>query len=240
MLIAQQALVLLLLMTLLWGIFDATVFLLARRWNLRIVDVSLYIGPTIKSWIHNGVAFKLRCIPFGCSVEYWTERNQAEYPLPHPGDLKKFEELSLSRQIALAFSGPLAILGLSVLLTGWESGSYFVRGFHDFFSAAFGRPAAKLMIHHFFRMIRKGHEWNALGILAAKFAAFQLTPVPGSSSFAAINIVVRKKTGRDISDFGKKLNLGEFLAIAGIALYVLWATAVFSYWESLAKGVVPE
>lgn len=195
----------------------------ARATGVPVRAITLGLGPRILNlgW------FSLAMLPLGGSVRLAT---LSDFPVdsPHPS---AFELQPAWKRVLLPLSGPLALTGLGGVVLGPAAVDAFQDGFAEILGGAidpFNR--AQVLLQAASDRLAGASLMAAIGLIACKFAAYNLVPYVGSNGLQAIlglfplGIKENKWTSRLLSLLALPLALlvmgGWLLAI----LVLLWSS----------------
>ena len=143
-----------------------------------------------------------------------------------PGEPLPFDRRPLAQRLAIVLAGVLALVSVAFATLGGAGLAAFAAGFGQIVVGAlspFG--AAPAMLHDGVQFAARQPFAAVFGLVAAKFAALQLLPYPGSNGGAVVAMT------------GSRLGLARFwssslrgvLGLAVLALGVSWAVALATF-----------
>jgi membrane-associated protease RseP (regulator of RpoE activity) len=161
--------------------------LVGWRVGATVEEVSFFYGPTLFRFRYRGVSYRVGAIPTGGFVKFKGERekNKDSEQILFAADMEPagFRDLHPLKQMLISASGCAALLALAALCIGpWASSRSLGRGFVQAIPFAPWTPAwvpgGKELVGRFIALLQQGPFRVALGVLAAKFAAVNLLPLP--------------------------------------------------------------
>ena len=162
--------------------------LLGLWWQLRITEIQLFYGPSLKIQLPFA-RLQIGCIPLGGSVKF-AERDEDDVQADSAlGDnLRYWRDLPRWRQALLAVSGPITVLIVAMVLLGpFEAASSFGRGFGQLVEGCLSpRAKATEWLRSYFGLWQTHQFILATGILAATLAMLNLLPLPTMAGGQAV------------------------------------------------------
>jgi membrane-associated protease RseP (regulator of RpoE activity) len=161
--------------------------LVGWRIGVTVEEVSFFFGPTLLQFRYRGVSYRVGAIPMGGFVKFKGERANNNDPeqILFAADMEPpgFGDLHPLKQILVAASGCVALLALAALCLGpWAAVRSLGRGFVQLTPFAPWTPTwvpgGKELVGRFMALLQQAPFRVALGVLAAKFAAANLLPLP--------------------------------------------------------------
>jgi len=167
------------------------------------------------------VTLSVGSLPFGGSVRF--AGMDSEEAITEAA----FYKLSLVRRLLIMLSGATFLLLLSAALLGWERAwSAFGSGFGQYVHGALAPLTyGQIMLSRLSDLLTKQPAHLALGVLAAKIAAFNLLPIPTLNGGQALLEIMRPRIKN--TDRLLRLNMAGLTVLA--CLTVSWWVAVAKY-----------
>lgn len=136
----------------------------------KVKEIDIFYGPKLFEYKFNDVEWIFRWVPLGGYVKN------------HDG----FETLHPIKQSFAACGGCLALIIFSIIMIGTEHTFHsFINGFHQTYDfIAHPRSEAPDMLVQLWRLFMDNNYRICIGVLACKFAAFNLIPYPTLNGFA--------------------------------------------------------
>jgi hypothetical protein len=165
-----------------------TYALLGLWWRLRITEIQLFYGPSLKIQLPFA-RLQIGCIPLGGCVQF-AKRNEGDIQTDSTlGDRLNFQQdLPRWRQTLLTVSGPITVLIVAMVLLGpSEAALSFGRGFGQLVEGCLSpRAKATEWLRSYFGLWQTHQFTLATGILAAKMAMLNLLPLPPMAGGQAV------------------------------------------------------
>ena len=196
----------------------------ARLWKVKVEMIGFTIGITTLELTFQGERrfprMKLKPGPGGY-VKFHGDQPEEEH---RPGSFSALHPLS---RFLIFLSGPLAIFALACVLLGLNRGcTSFWNGVLQCFDAAIHPPTrGRDLLAAFGGLIDAGQLRIALGVLAAKMAAFNSLPNPVSNVGQALFTIIqwRRPVLKGIFAFQ------VFGMVLILVMFVLYVWALFAY-----------
>lgn len=163
----------------------AAIAWLARYLGITVREVSIGLGPTLV----RGKGFRLGLFPVGGYVRL---RSIHEEDVPVDEVRSTLEGASVIKQFAVALFGCLVLLVLACVLAGSHALAAFLNMPTQIVAGAIPpfETAQKLLIETS-TFLRDAPATLILGVVAAKFAALNLLPLPALNGGAALGVLGR-------------------------------------------------
>jgi membrane-associated protease RseP (regulator of RpoE activity) len=158
--------------------------------GVTVEEVSFFFGPTLFRLRYRGVSYRVGAIPMGGFVKFKGERGNNTDPeqILFAADMEPpgFRDLHPLKQSLISASGCVALLALAALCLGpWAAVRSLSRGFVQLIPFAPWTPAwvpgGRELVGRLMALFQQGPFRVALGVMAAKLAAFNLLPLPPSN-----------------------------------------------------------
>jgi membrane-associated protease RseP (regulator of RpoE activity) len=202
--------------------------LVGWRVGATVKEVSFFYGPVAIRFRCRGVNYRIGVIPFGGFIQFKADRDEPKgmeetlfaADLEAPG----FNELHPLKRVVIAASGCAALLALGALCLGpWASVRSLGRGFVQLIPFAPWTPAwvpaGRELAGRFVSLFRHAPFQIALGVLAVRFAVFNLLPLlPLNGGMIVVYLLAWKK------------RLPENLSIAATCVGLLVSLILICYW----------
>jgi len=162
------------------------VALLGHLCGVVVEKVNFGIGPAMAT----GRLWVLRLLPLTASVHF---KDTSELDHPTEADFQgALDRQRLWLKLALAMCGPGALLLLSAMLLGPSAFELFISGFSQCFRGALNplSDAQGYLSSFHYALISKPFAY-IVGLMAAKFAAFNLLPIGATNGSAVIAYIAR-------------------------------------------------
>ncbi|MGM3277691.1 site-2 protease family protein [Ralstonia sp. 24A2] len=196
-----------------------TFAVVGTAFRIPVREMTLGFGPQL---IRLG-RVRIRLLPLGGSVRF---KDLSEDGLTEDDLLGALDTQPLWMQLVLALSGGIMLLAVALALLQLEALPTFIHGFAQIVLGALS-PAgdAQTFLAQAHQAILQGPFTMLLGGVAAKFAAFNLLPLPATNG------------GQALAFIGRRLGLArtwpaqltQLLMLAYLALVLSWAAALVTY-----------
>lgn len=187
--------------------------------RVPIRAVSVGFGPLIGKY---GV-LEFRLLPLGGSV---TLKNTQHEGLPTERAADAFDQQPRLVQVAIILAGPSMLIGMSMLVGGVENWHAFLRGFGQFISATCSPlSTAQDLIKSGSAYLESNGPLAGWGILSAKFAAFNLLPLPTMNGGDALMALLQVEKWSE--QWANRLKVIGMMALLGIFSSNLLALLVY-------------
>jgi len=194
--------------------FVGATFTVARQLDLHIIEMKLGLLTVFRRG-----RLRMGAVPLGASVRFPNvHENEGEYP-----EAQLFENKPRHVRTAIALAGPAGMLVAALVLrgtTGWHS---FVRAFEQIVMGALA-PSSRgaELVTGYLHLVTTEGAMTAIGALLAKFAAYNLFPLP---IVAGGNAVIQL-----LSAPGKGCSEATWLTLQKVGLVILLALTLSWLW----------
>ncbi len=167
-------------------VHTATMALVGWRVGATVEEVGIFVGPVPIRFRYRGVSYRIGVIPMGGYVKFKGDRDEPksteETLFAADAEPPAFGDLHPLKRVVTAASGCAAlILVAAVCLGPWASVRSLGHGFVQVIPFAPWTPSwvpgGKELAGRFVSLCRHGPFQVALGVLAVRFAAFNLLPL---------------------------------------------------------------
>lgn len=164
-----------------------------RLVGARLTEFSLFIGPVVWERMVGETRLALRWLPSGGFVSF--QGMKADEPL----EAGSYRSLHPVLRALVALSGPAFLLLLAVILLGGTRAVHsFLTAFPQFVQLLFSPlSAGKLLVLRYLELVSPAQLPLALGVLAAKFAAWNCLPIPTFNGGQALIELIRGRRNWD-------------------------------------------
>jgi membrane-associated protease RseP (regulator of RpoE activity) len=206
----------------------STMAVVGWRLGATVKEVSLFFSPVVIRFRYRGVNYQLGILPLGGSVRFKDDQDKPkgseELLFAADMEVPGLSDLHPLKRAAIPAAGCAALIVLGALCLGpWASVRSLGRGFLQLMPAAPWTPAwvpgGRALANRFVSLFRGGPFRVALGVLAAKQAAFNLLPLPPLNG----GVIV-------ISLAGWKKRLPEMAEIMANYVGIFFAILLTGYW----------
>jgi membrane-associated protease RseP (regulator of RpoE activity) len=207
--------------TILFAVYAASTATVGALLGLRIVDISLFVGPKIFRVHLFGIPLTMRLIPIGSSVRFRGDENEKN-DSHGPADELMIDDLSIVKRTLFTLTGCASLMVIAFICLGVPEAVHQLRtGFPQVVIGALGRKPN--LARAYFELAANVSCRHALGLLATKLAAINLLPLPpnagGMVLEAMLPIAIREKL--------RAITFPIFLTMA-----LLWLT---TFWSALTS-----
>ena len=194
-----------------------------RARGLFIEDVAIFFGPAIlRVWV-GGLPIRLNLIPLGGYVKF--AGNEDPVTPPAPGS---FASLPRWEKVGMNLAAPAATLVLAAMLMGPGAAfTSFAQGFRQLFAGTLhAQTVAVPLIAGFFALLESRAFVTVLGVLAAKSATINLTPLPIMNGGLALIEAIQWVVPVSLRTQTRLQVIGLFVALA---TFLLWTYAAIAF-----------
>jgi membrane-associated protease RseP (regulator of RpoE activity) len=192
-------------------------------WGARLKEVSVGLGPVIKSIPSGNMLWKLRLLPLNGHLQFWQRDSEQELP----ENIRLYDELPGYQRALTQLSGPVGILLLGSLLAGSWLGKSALDGALDMVRGAWGpTTVGPTLIASIVKALETLTFSALLGQIFAKFAAWNLLPLPPLNGGAALLDLVVPNSKRGVTIRTRIALVSSLLMMVG---FVAWVVAFVSY-----------
>jgi membrane-associated protease RseP (regulator of RpoE activity) len=210
--------------------------LVGWRVGATVEEVSFFFGSALIRFRYRGVSYRVGVIATGGFVRFKGDRDKPKgsEEIMFAADIEPPGLLDLHplKRVVIAASGCGALLTLAALCLGpWASVRSLGRGFVQLSPFAQWTPAwvpeGKELAGRFVSLFRHGPFRVALGVLAAKFAAFNLLPLPPLNGGLIVADLLgwRKRLPENVSNV--MTFVGMLVSLILIGYWIIQFAAVF-------------
>ena len=204
-----------------WAVATA---LVARILGATILQVHIFVGPSLRIFRLGEAEIRLGLLPIGSSVRF-LDVDAIEEAVAERAGRRLFEELPLAARLSIHLAGWVLVFLFAQVVLGWSAAaSELAQGFGQIFRFFYDRAYPGMALASLSSELSQGLWDRAAAVVALKVIAINLLPLPiytGGMILVEIASALVRRTVRWPSSV-LSVSLFVYLAVLVIFVRLFW------------------